>query len=201
VDVLVNNSGLMPLSPLDALKVDVNIKGDLYGIAAALPRIREQHEGQIVTLVCRRARRFPQLGRLLGDQVRRVGHPRGPQRTPTMETAVHRSIAPSNAYTNASRTTRSIWSAASGVSCLSLAASVSDPESWPRISARSEASRRAQAAASSPSSRSPSPCRTMNPSTASRMSALCVRLWPPAPGALLPSDGSASAPHASDVCQ
>src|SRR3954469_9365630 len=44
LDVLVNNAGLMPLSPLDQLKVeewdrmiDVNIKGVLYGIAAALP--------------------------------------------------------------------------------------------------------------------------------------------------------------------
>jgi NADP-dependent 3-hydroxy acid dehydrogenase YdfG len=57
VDVLVNNAGLMPLSPLDALKVDeweqmvdVNIKGVLYGIAAALPRMREQHDGQIINL-------------------------------------------------------------------------------------------------------------------------------------------------------
>lgn len=43
VDVMVNNAGLMPLSPLDKLHVDewdqmidVNIKGVLYGIAAAL---------------------------------------------------------------------------------------------------------------------------------------------------------------------
>ena len=57
VDVLVNNAGLMPLSPLDALKVDewdqmvdVNIKGVLYGIAAALPRMQEQHDGQIINL-------------------------------------------------------------------------------------------------------------------------------------------------------
>ena len=57
IDVLVNNAGLMPLSPLDALKVDewermvdVNIKGVLYGIAAALPRMQEQHEGQIINL-------------------------------------------------------------------------------------------------------------------------------------------------------
>jgi NADP-dependent 3-hydroxy acid dehydrogenase YdfG len=57
IDVLVNNAGLMPLSPLDALKVDeweqmvdVNIKGVLYGIAAALPRMREQHDGQIINL-------------------------------------------------------------------------------------------------------------------------------------------------------
>ncbi|MFP5019901.1 SDR family oxidoreductase [Pseudonocardia phyllosphaerae] len=57
VDVVVNNAGLMPLSPLDALKVDewetmidVNIKGVLYGIAAALPRMQEQGDGHIITL-------------------------------------------------------------------------------------------------------------------------------------------------------
>ena len=57
IDVLVNNAGLMPLSPMEALKldeweqmVDVNIKGVLWGIAAALPRMQEQHEGQIITL-------------------------------------------------------------------------------------------------------------------------------------------------------
>src|ERR687889_365687 len=57
IDVLVNNAGLMPLSPLDALKVDewermvdVNIKGVLYGIAAALPKMQEQHDGQIINL-------------------------------------------------------------------------------------------------------------------------------------------------------
>lgn len=57
IDVLVNNAGLMPLSPLDALKVDewdtmvdVNIKGVLYGIAAALPKMQEQHSGQFINL-------------------------------------------------------------------------------------------------------------------------------------------------------
>ena len=57
IDVLVNNAGLMPLSPLEALKVDeweqmvdVNIKGVLYGIAAALPRMQEQHSGQFINL-------------------------------------------------------------------------------------------------------------------------------------------------------
>ncbi|MFC3291072.1 SDR family oxidoreductase, partial [Modicisalibacter luteus] len=52
IDVLINNAGLMPLSPLDQLKVDewekmvdVNIKGVLYGIAAVLPTMREQQSG------------------------------------------------------------------------------------------------------------------------------------------------------------
>lgn len=57
IDVWLNNAGLMPLAPLDALKVDeweqmidVNLKGVLYGIAAALPTMREQHSGHIMNL-------------------------------------------------------------------------------------------------------------------------------------------------------
>ncbi|MEZ2132008.1 MULTISPECIES: SDR family oxidoreductase [unclassified Sinorhizobium] len=56
-DVIVNNAGVMPLSPLEALKVaewdrmvDVNIKGVLYGIAAALPIMQEQGSGQIINI-------------------------------------------------------------------------------------------------------------------------------------------------------
>lgn len=57
IDVLVNNAGLMPLSPLDETKVDewdktidVNIKGVLYGIAAVLPIMRQQKSGHIINL-------------------------------------------------------------------------------------------------------------------------------------------------------
>lgn len=57
VDVIVNNAGIMPLSPLNALKVDewdrmidVNIKGMLYGIAAALPPMQEQKAGHIINV-------------------------------------------------------------------------------------------------------------------------------------------------------
>ncbi|MEC4985238.1 MAG: SDR family oxidoreductase [Oscillatoria sp. PMC 1068.18] len=57
IDVLVNNAGLMPLSPLVETKVeeweqmvDVNFKGVLYGIAAVLPMMREQKSGHIVNL-------------------------------------------------------------------------------------------------------------------------------------------------------
>lgn len=57
IDVLVNNAGLMPLSPLDRLKVeewdrtiDVNIKGVLYGIAAVLPTMRQQKSGHVINL-------------------------------------------------------------------------------------------------------------------------------------------------------
>ncbi|MGL4883588.1 MAG: SDR family oxidoreductase [Waterburya sp.] len=57
IDVLVNNAGLMPLSPLDETKVeewdkmiDVNIKGVLYGVAAVLPIMRSQQSGHIINL-------------------------------------------------------------------------------------------------------------------------------------------------------
>ena len=57
IDVLVNNAGLMPLSPLAATKVDewdrmvdVNIKGVLYNIAAVMPVMLQQESGHIVNL-------------------------------------------------------------------------------------------------------------------------------------------------------
>jgi NADP-dependent 3-hydroxy acid dehydrogenase YdfG len=57
VDVLVNNAGLMPLSPLDALKlddwdamIDVNVRGVLHGIAACLPLMRAQDRGHVVNV-------------------------------------------------------------------------------------------------------------------------------------------------------
>lgn len=57
VDVIVNNAGLMPLSPLSALKVDewdrmidVNIRGVLHGIAAVLPIMEEQGSGHVINV-------------------------------------------------------------------------------------------------------------------------------------------------------
>jgi NADP-dependent 3-hydroxy acid dehydrogenase YdfG len=57
VDVIVNNAGIMPLSPMASLKVDewdrmidVNIKGVLYGIAAVLPGMVERRSGQIINI-------------------------------------------------------------------------------------------------------------------------------------------------------
>lgn len=57
LDVLVNNAGIGPVSPLDDLRVDdweemidVNIKGVLYGIAAALPVFRKQGCGHFVNI-------------------------------------------------------------------------------------------------------------------------------------------------------
>ncbi|MBW8727586.1 MAG: SDR family oxidoreductase, partial [Inquilinus limosus] len=57
LDVIVNNAGVMPLSPVADLKVeewdrmvDVNLKGVLYGVAAALPVFRTQGSGHIVNV-------------------------------------------------------------------------------------------------------------------------------------------------------
>jgi NADP-dependent 3-hydroxy acid dehydrogenase YdfG len=57
IDVMINNAGLMPQSPLDRLKIDewdrtidVNIKGVLYGIAAALPHMKQQKAGHIINV-------------------------------------------------------------------------------------------------------------------------------------------------------
>ncbi|MFF8369795.1 SDR family oxidoreductase [Streptomyces lydicus] len=57
VDVMVNNAGVMPLSPLEALRVadwdrmlDVNVRGVLHGIAAALPVMRAQGGGHFVNI-------------------------------------------------------------------------------------------------------------------------------------------------------
>ena len=57
LDVLVSNAGVMPIGPLDELAVedweqmiDVNLKGVLYGIAAALPVFRQQQCGHFVNI-------------------------------------------------------------------------------------------------------------------------------------------------------
>jgi NADP-dependent 3-hydroxy acid dehydrogenase YdfG len=57
VDVIINNAGLMPHSPLERRKIDdwnrtidVNLKGVLYGIAAALPYMQKQKSGHIINV-------------------------------------------------------------------------------------------------------------------------------------------------------
>ena len=57
IDVILNNAGVMPHSPLERLKVadwefmvDVNIKGVLYGISAALPHMQRQKSGHIINV-------------------------------------------------------------------------------------------------------------------------------------------------------
>jgi NADP-dependent 3-hydroxy acid dehydrogenase YdfG len=61
IDAVLNNAGLMPHSPLDRGKVedwdrmiDVNPKGVLYGIAAALPHMMAQKSGHIINVSSRR---------------------------------------------------------------------------------------------------------------------------------------------------
>ena len=65
LDVLVNNAGLGALSPLDDLRVeeweemiDTNVKGTLYGIAAALPVFRRQGSGHFVNVASTAAHRI-----------------------------------------------------------------------------------------------------------------------------------------------
>jgi len=62
LDVLFSNAGVMPISPLDDLRVedweqmiDINIKGVRYGIAAALPVFRKQGFGHLVNTASRAA--------------------------------------------------------------------------------------------------------------------------------------------------
>lgn len=57
LDVMINNAGVMPHSPLERLKIDdwnrmidVNIKGVLYGIATALPYMQQQKSGHIINV-------------------------------------------------------------------------------------------------------------------------------------------------------
>ncbi len=65
LDVLVNNAGVMPVSLMDELRVDdweamvdVNIKGVLFGIAAALPVFRKQGSGHFVNIASTAAHRI-----------------------------------------------------------------------------------------------------------------------------------------------
>lgn len=57
IDVIINNAGLMQQSPLERFKtdewdnmIDVNVKGVLYGIAAALPHMQRQKSGHIINV-------------------------------------------------------------------------------------------------------------------------------------------------------
>ena len=57
IDVMINNAGLMPQAPLERFQVDewdrmidVNLKGVLYGIAAALPYMQQQKSGHFINV-------------------------------------------------------------------------------------------------------------------------------------------------------
>jgi NADP-dependent 3-hydroxy acid dehydrogenase YdfG len=70
IDVLVNNAGVMPLSNFSALRIDewndtldVNVRGVLHGIAAALPRMKRQGRGHFVNVASIGAHRaYPGAG-------------------------------------------------------------------------------------------------------------------------------------------
>lgn len=58
LDVMINNAGIGPISRFDALRVeewdamiDVNLRGALYGIAAALPVFQRQQAGHLINVV------------------------------------------------------------------------------------------------------------------------------------------------------
>ena len=57
IDVLINNAGIMPVAPMAMVKVDewdrmidVNVKGLLYGIGAALPHMKQRGQGHIINV-------------------------------------------------------------------------------------------------------------------------------------------------------
>ena len=57
IDVMVNNAGLMAIAPMSETKVDewdrmidINVKGVLYGVAAALPEFQKQESGHFINL-------------------------------------------------------------------------------------------------------------------------------------------------------
>lgn len=57
IDVIINNAGIMPIAPLSEVRtdewdnmIDINIKGVLYGIAAALPLFIKQKSGHFINL-------------------------------------------------------------------------------------------------------------------------------------------------------
>src|SRR5882724_11954586 len=77
LDVLVNNAGIGPISPLDKLRVedwedmiDVNIKGVLFGIAAALPVFRAQGFGHFINTASTAAHRIvPNMAVYAGTKI------------------------------------------------------------------------------------------------------------------------------------
>lgn len=57
VDVMINNAGVMNIAPITDLRVDewdqmidINIKGVLYGVAAALPHFEQQGTGHFINI-------------------------------------------------------------------------------------------------------------------------------------------------------
>ena len=77
LDVLISNAGVGPISPLDELRVedwedmiDINLKGVLYGIAAALPIFRKQGFGHFVNTASVAAHRIvPNMAVYAGTKI------------------------------------------------------------------------------------------------------------------------------------
>ena len=58
LDIIINNAGIVRLSRIDELDIDgwdqmidINLKGVLYGMAAAIPVFRQQQSGHIVNII------------------------------------------------------------------------------------------------------------------------------------------------------
>jgi NADP-dependent 3-hydroxy acid dehydrogenase YdfG len=73
IDVMINSAGLMPNSPLERLRIDdwnrtidVNLKGTLYGIGAALPYMKQQKSGQIINISSVAGHRVTPAGAVYG---------------------------------------------------------------------------------------------------------------------------------------
>ena len=69
IDVLINNAGIMPLSRIEDLRyddwdrmIDINIKGVLYGIGAALPHMKAQKSGHVINVASVAGWRVPLNG-------------------------------------------------------------------------------------------------------------------------------------------
>jgi NADP-dependent 3-hydroxy acid dehydrogenase YdfG len=75
IDVLLNNAGLMPHSPLERLKVEdwERMEGVLYGIAAALPHMKKQKAGHIVNVSSVAGHKVRPGGGLRRDEACRAG--------------------------------------------------------------------------------------------------------------------------------
>ncbi|KAA0998621.1 SDR family oxidoreductase [Paraburkholderia panacisoli] len=77
LDVLISNAGVGPISPLDELRIDdwedmidVNVKGVLYGIAAALPIFRTQGFGHFINIASTAAHRItPNMAVYAGTKI------------------------------------------------------------------------------------------------------------------------------------
>lgn len=67
IDVLINNAGIMPVAPMEMARIDdwdkmidVNVKGLLYGIGAALPHMKERKQGHIINIASVAGHKFSQ---------------------------------------------------------------------------------------------------------------------------------------------